>query len=126
VTVPPRTEQELLDQTIQLAKLQGWTVTHFRPARTRNGHRTAVQGHVGFVDFVAARKGRVLFRELKADKGKLTAEQLDWARQLTGNPRWCETRDAPVEYRLRLLYDVWRPADWQPLVVPTLTGKPAT
>jgi hypothetical protein len=124
--VPPRTEQELLDQTIQLAMLNRWAVMHQRPARTRGGWRTAVQGHAGFPDLTLARNGRTVLRELKGAKGRLTAEQLDWARQLTGNPRWCETRDAPVEYRLRLLYDVWRPADWQPLVVPTLTGKPAT
>jgi hypothetical protein len=122
----PRNEPELLAQTIDLAKLNRWAVMHQRPALTRAGWRTAIQGHIGFPDLVLARGGTVLFRELKSARGRLTPEQLDWARQLSGDPHWAETRlpgDQP--YRSTLLFDIWRPADFLPLIIPLLTRRTA-
>lgn len=113
----PRNEQELLDQTIQLAMLNRWAVMHQRPARTRNGYRTAIQGHAGFPDLVLARRGQTLFRELKGPHGKLTPEQRDWARQLA--PLWRE--DVEEDWRTSCRFDIWRPQDWVTLIVPTLT-----
>lgn len=121
----PRNETEFVDQIVELAILHRYAVCHFRPARTHGGWRTAIQGHAGFPDLVIAKNGRVLFRECKFGKGQLSSEQLDWARQLSGNPHWAETPDAPVEYRTGLLYDVWRVGDFASLIVPTLTARRA-
>ena len=41
------TEEQLLTAVMDLAKFAGWRVTHFRPARTGRGWRTAVQGDNG-------------------------------------------------------------------------------
>lgn len=77
------TEADLQQNIIELANLLGWRVAHFRPALCKVGgrlvYRTAVSGQgKGFPDLVLARAGRVLFIECKAEKGKLSPEQLDW------------------------------------------------
>lgn len=122
----PRDEAELLDQTIKLAQLNRWAVCHFRPAKTRSGWRTAIQGHIGFPDIVLARAGVVLLRELKGPKGRLAPEQADWARQISGEPHWSEQRfTARLSERATALFDVWRPDDWEPLIIPVLTAGQA-
>lgn len=87
------TEGQLLETVMQLAKFHGWQVTHFRPAWTEVGWRTALSGHKGFPDLVLARGGVVLIAELKTVKGRVTKEQQRWA-------------DAIGEQ-----YRLWRPTD---------------
>jgi hypothetical protein len=133
--VSPRTEQELLDATIDLATRTRWAVHHDRPAR-RAGNRwqTAIQGHAGFPDLVLARHGVVLFRELKGyDKngrmGRLSSEQRDWAKQL--QPEWAPapilraewSEDDIAAVRPSWPFDVWTPEDWDTVIIPTLTAK---
>ena len=132
-TMTPRTEQQLLDATIDLAMHCAWAVHHDRPAR-RAGHgwATAIQGHAGFPDLVLARRGVVLFRELKGYQasgrlGRLNEEQRDWAKQLDED--WPKVRGAQGRsvlippLRAGLLFDVWTPDDWDTVIVPTLTAK---
>ena len=85
-----------------------WVWIHFRPARIiKDGEeswRTAVSGYKGFPDYVAIRpnddgKCRLLFIELKGEKGKLNENQLEWAELLSA----C----SEVEYHL------WRPSDFE-------------
>lgn len=114
----PTTESELLAACLDLAILRKWAVVHFRPARTADGWRTALQGHKGFPDLVLARDGVTLFRELKGSRGRVQAEQLDWARQI--DPYWKE-HAYTLDARIRIPFDVWRPADWDVVIVPTLT-----
>lgn len=116
-------EAQFLDRVVDLAERTGWAVHHDRPAR-RAGAKwaTAIQGHAGFPDLVLARRGVVLFRELKGYQasgriGRLSSEQRDWAAQLAGPARY-EPHD-----RLTALFDVWTPDDWDPVIVPTLTAR---
>lgn len=53
----------------------------------------------GFPDLVIVGPGGVVFAELKAQNGRVTAEQRDWLADLT---------TAPGGHRA----EVWRPADW--------------
>ena len=76
--MPPRTETELVEQAIRLAQLQGWMVTHVRPAGTAHGPRTPYQGHAGLPDLILARDGDVLLWELKGPRGKPTDGQTAW------------------------------------------------
>ena len=72
------TETEFQAQIIDLARLLGWRVAHFRPAMTRHGWRTPVAADgAGFPDLVLVRE-RVIYAELKARRGKLTEEQQTW------------------------------------------------
>jgi hypothetical protein len=101
--------------------LNRWACCHFRPARTGTGWRTAIQGHTGFPDIVLARAGVVLLRELKGPKGALSPEQRDWARQI--DPAWGTPAVAGGAHRVWSAFDLWRPADWDTLIIPTLTAR---
>ena len=84
------TEAELQAAIVDLAHLLGWRVAHFRAAKTSKGWRTPVQGDAsGFVDLVLVRPakgpsilpvgGRVIFAELKGDRGRISPDQQAWA-----------------------------------------------
>ena len=81
-------EAELLTTVIALAQRLGWMVSHFRASRTLTGWATPVQGDKGFPDLVLARggrtdrDGRLLFLELKSEKGKMAEEQTRWRGEL--------------------------------------------
>lgn len=72
-------QQQLIDPQKGLAPMLGWRVLHLRPARTKHGWRTPVEGDLGkgWPDLVLVRRDRVIFAELKSDTGKLTEEQRD-------------------------------------------------
>lgn len=109
----PLTEEQFLQQIIDLAQATGWLVYHARPARkglsvaALKAHveciggvnvvplaailgllktvkwRTALQGDVGFPDLVLCRPPVVLFIECKSQGGRVTAGQADWLRFLS-------------------------------------------
>lgn len=94
-------EDDLLRNVLQLAKLLGLRTAHFRPGKTTRGNWiTAVAGDgKGFVDTVIVGPGGVLFRELKSAEGRLTREQADWgAALILAGQNW----------------DTWYPSDWTP------------
>ncbi len=106
------TEAAFEKQVIDLAHVYGWRVAHFRPARVtvrgKETYRTAVGADgQGFPDLVLARQGVVLFRELKTDDGKASAEQLQWLLSVGGA--------------------IWRPSMWDAIVreLGTLTNRRA-
>jgi hypothetical protein len=76
---PKVSEDEFLRQVIELAQMLGWEVVHFRPARTKYGWATPVQGTLGkgWPDLFLCRErdGRVMAIELKSQAGKLSDEQ---------------------------------------------------
>ena len=75
-------EKDWQSQVIDLARLLGWRVAHFRPAQTSKGWRTAVAADgAGFPDLVLVRD-RTIFAELKREKGPLKADQVEWLRGL--------------------------------------------
>lgn len=65
----PMTEAQLQTIVLQLAQLHGYNLRY----HTRDSRRS----QPGFLDLVLVNvaRGRVLFRELKTDAGKLTADQ---------------------------------------------------
>ncbi len=98
------TEEQFLEKVAEAARLWGWRRVHFRRARApitkrnKSGWATPVEfDSKGFPDLVLVR-GRVIFAELKSEKGKLTPEQIEWIDTL---------RNAGAE-----IY-VWRPSQWE-------------
>ena len=81
-------EKDFQTQVISLAGLYGWRHYH-----TYDSRRSVA----GFPDLVLVREGRVIFAELKTERGKMTLAQQDWLQAL---------RQTPVETYL------WRPSDW--------------
>lgn len=99
---PAFSEADLQQQVIDLLHEHGFKVCEFRKARIRvkgqDVYRTPFGGDgVGFPDLVAVKSPRVLFIELKSDKGGLSVEQAAWAVLLARCPG--------VEYHC------WRPGD---------------
>lgn len=106
VKAPPLTEKLFQRQVVELAKIHGWRVYH--PFLSKWSER-------GFPDLtmVRARDRRLLFAELKADKGAISAHQAEWQELLgavsdaaAGIPH-DEVRDGR-----RIEVVVWRPRDW--------------
>lgn len=102
VTALHESEASFQKAVIDLARLNGWIVAHFRPAQNSRGEwRTPVAADgKGFPDLVLVRE-RVLFRELKTDRGRLSQEQWSWIAQLG---------DAGADA------GVWMPRDWDRIV----------
>ena len=103
-------ETELKEAVIDLAHTFGWKCVHFRPAQTKHGWRTAVQGDgKGWPDLTLVHPDAwIIFAELKDKRGKLTKEQQEWKDLL-----W------PVcEHLLmtRVRYYLWNPRDWNDIV----------
>lgn len=97
-------EGQLQDAVIELARLLGWRVAHFRPAATGRGYRTAVQGDgAGFPDLVLVRNGHLIFAELKADRGRHSLDQHEWLNDLLA---------VSVGSHRVWVYECWRPSQW--------------
>lgn len=101
-------EARLLGQLIDpsppgLALLLGWHVLHLRPAKTKYGWVTPVQGDMGkgWPDLILVRRERIIAAELKSDVAKPRPEQEDVLAWLAR---------AGVETH------VWRPRDWDAIV----------
>ena len=86
------TENGFQAAVIELAQLRGWYVYHNPDSR-----RSAA----GWPDLVLIRPPRIVYAELKTDKGRLRASQRDVLRML---------EDCGAETH------VWRPADWDEIV----------
>lgn len=100
----PVSEKEFQHQVVQLARLLGWAVAHFRKVRVqRKGgacyYETPVAADgAGWPDLVLCKPGvGVLYRELKTDAGRLEPAQGRWLEALAraGADAKC-----------------WRPRDW--------------
>lgn len=86
-------EDDLKARVIDFAKLHGWKVVHYRPARTGKGYRTPLEGHPGCPDLILARDSVIIFAELKSQTGRVSPDQKEWLAALGTYGR------------------VWRPSD---------------
>ncbi len=95
---PPPDESEAAFQSrvIALAVSLGWLVHAERAGRTAKGWRTPISGAAGFPDLVLVR-GRVVWVELKSEKGRVSPDQETWITMLAA---------AGQE-----VY-IWRPSSW--------------
>lgn len=94
------TEAEFQEMCVARARARGWLVHHDR--RQDKG----IGGDPGFPDLVLAKNGRIIFAELKSQRGRITQEQSHWIHHL--NPEW----DFPDKYHDEVHVHIWRPADW--------------
>ena len=95
-------EDDFKDTILRYAHLRHWMVHHDRPARTKDGWRTAIQGDKGFPDVLLVRGHRMVVAELKSENGRVTAEQEEWLAAFR------DVSDAAPHVRAY----VWRPSDW--------------
>lgn len=101
------TESEFQKSVIDLAHYLRWKVVHFRTVREQKisgrafYHTPGVGDADGFPDLILVRD-RVIFAELKNDKGRLSEKQKFWTKYL---------QDADAEYY------IWRPKDWEDIKI---------
>lgn len=91
-------EEAFQAKVLELAELLGWRIYHTRDSRG---------SHDGFPDLTLARADRLVFAELKTEKGRVRPAQEAWLVALAATG---------VETYL------WRPSDWD-LIVATLTRR---
>lgn len=91
-----QSETEFQREVIKIAKSLGWYVYHALPGQGRNRHLTLFIGKRGFPDLVLCRPPRLIFAELKSERGKPSTDQMEWLDAL---------RACGVEVYL------WRPSD---------------
>lgn len=100
-------EKEFQANVVELAQTCGWRIHH-----DRGDYRECIAGDPGFPDLVLARGGRIVFAELKAEKGKLSDFQVEWLTELAGE--WGSNQGAYIGGQGgRLEVAVWRPSDIQ-------------
>lgn len=92
MTVFDISEREFQAMVIEFASLSQWLVYHTHDSR---------RSHAGFPDLTLVRPPRVVFAELKSERGRVMPQQQAWL----DNLREC----AGVESYL------WRPSDWDEL-----------
>jgi len=86
-------ERDFQKSIIDLAEKFGWSVYHVTNVRGNLRAHTSP----GFPDLVLCKPPRVVFAEIKTEKGKLTPAQEHWQKKLLGSGM-----DARV----------WRPRHW--------------
>ncbi len=98
------TEAQFQEQVIDYAHLMHWRVAHFRAGMTKSGNWvTPVSADgAGFPDLVMVRRGRLIFAELKSERGRLSPNQEPWIDDLTAF--------GPAEVYL------WKPSMWSGIV----------
>ena len=102
------TEAQYQSLILDYARAVGWHRMHTRSVPVKQGssfrHITPLSGEEGYPDLTLARSGRIVFLELKAERGRLTDSQVDWLNALTGrkNPieHWRVERRDPRRVRL--------------------------
>lgn len=78
---PITSEREWMRTIGDALDYNGWRYIHHRPARRKSGKwTTPTEGNSakGFPDLVCVRPPRVLWIEVKTDRGRPTPEQTDW------------------------------------------------
>ena len=85
------TEKQFMVDVMHYARLKGWLLYHT--------HRSD-RSEPGFPDLVLVRSPRIVFAELKTERGRPTEDQALWLDELG------RSGGATVEAHL------WRPSDW--------------
>ena len=95
-------EKDFLNLVMEYAEVRGWMVYH--QFEQRQYARRKGQGFPDLV-MVRATDGRLIFAELKSEKGRLSVHQKLWFDAL------CEGCSIENYYRAYEVH-VWRPSDW--------------
>lgn len=87
-------ENELLTAVTDALTLYG-----FRWFHIRRSDLARQMGHSGFPDICAAKNGKVVFLELKTQKGELSADQQAWIKALRPS-NWAVVRPSDLNWFL--------------------------
>ncbi len=103
-SLPPQTERSFMGQVLAYARLMGWRVWHDQATNTARRCsgcgtvRRTPRNAAGLPDLILVRRPRVVWAELKAERGKTSDDQHAWLDDLRASGQ-----------RVYL----WRPSDWE-------------
>jgi hypothetical protein len=102
-------EADLLRAVTDFLEWRGWRWSHFHDSRRQVAPGVFVgdRAAAGFPDIVAVRPPRLLFIELKSEKGKLEPEQDAW---LVDVQRVADELRGSTDARIEV--HEWRPSQW--------------
>ena len=101
-----QTEEEFMAQVMELARARNWKVYHPYDSR---------RSSYGYPDLTMVRPPRVIFMELKSEKGQLDIKQRYSPKTGRALPNQKDWKDA-FESCPGVEYYLWRPTDWEDLV----------
>ncbi len=106
-----QSERQFQTAVIDYAERLGWKVAHFHDSRreVRPGVYVGDKAAAGFPDLVLVRDGRLVFIELKTEKGRLGEPQKEWLNALM-RVELLLSMEAAGEPRVQAY--VFRPSDW--------------
>lgn len=115
-------EAAFQEQVIHIAKLYGWL--HFHTFDSR-------RSEPGFPDLVLVRSPELIFAELKAERGRLSADQVKWIAHLTDLAGEVENvlaaaTAAGTNSSLAINTYVWYPGDFDDIVSRLSRGRART
>lgn len=97
------TEAAFQARVIDYAHRVGWRIAHFPRTNPEGRWRTAVAADAkGYPDLTMVRGSRLIFAELKSERGSLRPDQRGWIEQL------CHA--SAMRYGFEVY--VWKPRDW--------------
>lgn len=98
-------ERAFQASVIEYARLKGWKVAHHHDSRrqVRPGVLVGDSDAAGLPDLLLVRRCRLIFAELKREKGQVSKAQEDWLKELADVEA---ASYGTVEAR------VWRPSQW--------------
>lgn len=99
-------------RVIDYAHERGWLVRFVGPLKSEKGWRTPERADIGFPDLTLARKGRVVFMELKSKTGSLRPEQEAWRDAITGTHIPAGLAWLNIHQQVPVEYYCFRPGDW--------------
>lgn len=105
-------EQAFTDAAVELFTMAGWRVHHDRMKQN-------VQGHAGFYDIVAVRRGYIVFAELKLNE---TGPRADPEPE---QQKWLDAALQPLSDGMvpwPVTVACWHPSDWDRMVA-VATGR---
>lgn len=118
--LPAKSEAAFQQKVVNLARYMRWRVYH-APAGGKDGRVDREQVGRGFPDLVLVRPPRLVFVELKAEKGALRPGQADWLADLNAVgdaiKAWLyephpDLPPATVAAMPEVAAYLWRPSDW--------------
>lgn len=94
----PVSEKDWQAYVVNLAHQCGWLVQHSRVSQVGGRHMTAITGNIGFPDLVLAHEQHgVVFAELKAEIGQMSAAQTAWRMRLMRHAEWYLWRPSDIK-----------------------------
>jgi hypothetical protein len=118
-TLPAESEAAFQQKVINLAIYNGWRCYHppdNRPLQARSGRRYVQSVAPGYPDLTLARArdGRLIFAELKAEKGRTSTAQEEWLAILRSVAEKINGPSGVVaEFGGGIEVYVWRPSDFE-------------